>query len=126
MPDMLRLILVDTLLVAGTLFVVIAGVGLVRMPDLLLRMQGSAKAGTLGVGLIIFAVAVAYGSIDVFTRALLVIGFYFLTAPVAGHIISRAAYRSGAAIWDRTSPDEFRPVVEAEGPVTRIESAEEE
>lgn len=114
MPELIRFIIVDALLVAGTFFVLIAGIALVRMPDLLLRMQGSAKAGTLGVGLIILAVAVAYGTYPAYTKALLVIVFYFLTAPVAAHVISRAAYRSGAAMWERTSPDEYRALVEAD------------
>ncbi|MFK7961550.1 MAG: monovalent cation/H(+) antiporter subunit G [Phycisphaerales bacterium] len=115
MPEIVRFILVDALLIAGAFFVLVAGVGLVRMPDLLLRMQGAAKAGTLGVGLIVLAVAVAYGTVGVFTRAVLLIGFYFITAPVAGHIISRAAYRSGIGLWDRMVCDDFRAAVEAEG-----------
>jgi len=114
MPDLLRFVIVDALLVSGTFFVLIAGIALVRMPDLLLRMQGSAKAGTLGVGLIILGVAIAYGTYAAFTKAVLVIVFYFLTAPVAAHVISRAAYRSGAAMWERTSPDEYRALVEAD------------
>ncbi len=112
MADVLRFVIVDALLVAGAFFVLIAGIALVRMPDLLLRMQGSAKAGTLGVGLIILGVAVAYGTAAVFTKALLVILFYVITAPVAAHVISRAAYRSGARMWERTRPDEYRGVVE--------------
>lgn len=123
--ELLRFIIVDGLLVVGTFFVLIAGIALVRMPDLLLRMQGSSKAGTLGVGLIILGVAFAYGTIPVFTKAVLVILFYFLTAPVAAHVISRAAYRSGAKMWDRTSPDEYRAMVEADAQANAVNVDEE-
>lgn len=115
MPELARFIIVDALLVAGAFFVLVAGVALIRMPDFLLRMQGAAKAGTLGVGLIVLGVAVAYGTLGVFTRVALLIGFYLLTAPVAGHVISRAAYRSGIALWDRMVCDDFRAAVETEG-----------
>ena len=64
--------------------------------------------------------AVAYGTVGMFARALLVICFYFLTAPVASHIIARAAYRSGVPIWDATGVDEFREVVEREGGNVRM------
>jgi multicomponent Na+:H+ antiporter subunit G len=114
LSELIRFLIVDGLLIAGTFFVLVAGIALVRMPDLLLRMQGSAKAGTLGVGLIILAVAIAYGTSAAFSKAVLIILFYFLTAPVAGHVISRAAYRSGAAMWDRTTPDEYRAAIDAE------------
>jgi multicomponent Na+:H+ antiporter subunit G len=33
------------------------------------------------------------------TRALLIIAFLFLTAPVAAHVIARAAYATGVKLW---------------------------
>lgn len=96
------------LLLIGGIFSLLAAVGLLRFPDLFMRMQASAKGGTLGVGLLIFAVAVYFGELGVTTSALLIMAFFFLTAPVAAHIIARAAYFVGVPLWERTVRDEMR------------------
>ena len=101
-------LLVATLLILGGAFAAIAGIGLLRLPDVLIRMHASTKAGTLGVGLIVIAVAVSKGDALVTTKAALIILFLLLTAPVAAHLIGRAAYRSGTPLWSRTVIDEAR------------------
>jgi multicomponent Na+:H+ antiporter subunit G len=101
------------LLLSGAFFAAVAGLGLFRMPDLMIRMHASTKAGTLGVGLILAAVAVHYGEISVGLRAFATIAFLLLTAPVAAHMIGRAAYRTGVPLWERTIIDELRGMPEA-------------
>jgi len=96
------------LLVSGGAFAFIAGVGLVRMPDLYIRMHAATKAGTLGAGLILAGVAVHSTEPGVIVRALATIAFLMLTAPVAAHMIGRAAYRAGVPLWERTVTDEWR------------------
>jgi multicomponent Na+:H+ antiporter subunit G len=96
--------IVATLLVLGGLFAALAGLGVVRMPDLLTRMQASTKAGTLGLGLITVAAAVSVGTVDFALRALLVMAFFFLTAPVGAHVLSRAARTSGVELWTGKVP----------------------
>ncbi len=95
-------IIVSVLLVVGGFFAAIAGIGLLRFRDVLLRMHASTKAGTLGVGLIVLAIAIHLGSGYDSARAVLIIGFLLLTAPVAGHLIGRAAYRTGTPLWADT------------------------
>jgi multicomponent Na+:H+ antiporter subunit G len=101
-------LLVALLLALGGGFAAIAGLGLLRLPDVLIRMHASTKAGTLGVGLIVIAVAVSKGDLLVTTKAVLIILFLLLTAPVAAHLIGRAAYRTGTPLWSRTVVDEAR------------------
>ncbi len=101
-------LIVALLLVLGGAFTAIAGLGLLRLPDVLIRMHASTKAGTLGVGLIVIAVAVSEGGVLVGTKAVLIILFLLLTAPVAAQLIGRAAYRSGTPLWSRTVVDEAR------------------
>ncbi len=96
------------LIVVGGAFMLLAGVGIVRMPDLFMRMQAATKAATLGAGCMLMAVAVHFGELTVVTRALLVTAFVFLTAPVAAHMIARAAYSVGTPLWKGTIADEFR------------------
>jgi len=99
-------IIVSVLIVLGGGFAAIAGIGLVRLPDVLIRMHASTKAGTLGVGLIVLGVSVHFASSLVITKALLIIAFLLLTAPVGAHLIGRAAYRRGIPLWDRTFMDD--------------------
>jgi multicomponent Na+:H+ antiporter subunit G len=99
-------IIVSVLIVLGGGFAAIAGLGLLRLPDVLIRMHASTKAGTLGVGLIVLGVSVHFATSLVITKALLIIAFLFLTAPVGAHLVGRAAYRRGLPLWDRTLMDD--------------------
>jgi multicomponent Na+:H+ antiporter subunit G len=103
------------LVLAGAAFVLVAAIGVVRMPDLPMRMHAATKAGTLGAGLILLAVAVVYSDAGVTVRALATVAFLFLTAPVSAHVIGRAAVASGAlTLWDRTCLDELARDLDAQ------------
>jgi multicomponent Na+:H+ antiporter subunit G len=100
------------LLLMGSTLLLLAAVGLVRMPDTLTRMQPATKGGTLGLALIISGVAVHFGTLPVGIDASLIILFLFATMPVAAHMIGRAAYRRGVPLWERSVCDELRPLIE--------------
>jgi multicomponent Na+:H+ antiporter subunit G len=85
-------IIVALLLIIGTLFMVIASIGIVRMPDVFLRMSVSAKATTLGIICMMLALAIHFNNIGITSRALATAIFLFVTAPLASHMLSRAAY----------------------------------
>ena len=95
------------LLLLGSGFVFVAGLGIVRMPDLLIRMHASTKAGTLGCGLILLATALHFQDFAVASRAIAAFLFLLITAPVAAHLIGRAAYLAGIRLWDGTVIDEW-------------------
>lgn len=99
--------LVWGLLGSGVAFCALAAVGILRMRDVYTRMQASSKAGTLGCVLILGGVAVAYDVPSVTARVLLAILFLLLTGPVAAHVVSQAAYRSGTAPHRETAIDEL-------------------
>lgn len=96
------------LLLAGSTFLLLAAVGIIRMPDLYSRLQAAAKASSLGVGLVVVALAVHFSDTDIIVRSLLVVAFLFLTTPVAAHVIGRAAYFIGVPMWEGTLFDELR------------------
>ncbi|WP_299616040.1 monovalent cation/H(+) antiporter subunit G [Pelagibius sp.] len=106
-------ILTALLVLAGGLFALAAALGVLRLPDVLIRMHASTKAGTLGCGLILLAVAVHFGESGIVARAVLAIVFLLLTAPVGAHLIGRAAYRTGVPLWQGTVIDELRTDREA-------------
>lgn len=108
------------LMASGAFFMLVAGIGVLRMPDLLMRMHAATKAGTLGAGLLLLAVAVHVGTTTVTIRAVATVFFLLFTAPVAAHVIGRAAYLSGwLQLWKHTLVDELR---EAKEKVERPES----
>ncbi|MDF1628546.1 MAG: monovalent cation/H(+) antiporter subunit G [Alcanivoracaceae bacterium] len=96
------------LLMAGSLLMMLAALGAVRMPDLLMRMHATTKAGALGSGLIMLAAAVFFGSAEVWARVLAIIAFIMLTAPVAAHMIGRAGYFVGVPLWGRILRDDLK------------------
>ena len=100
-------LLASLLILGGAAFVAVSALGLVRLPDLYLRMHSVAKAGTLGCGLILTGVAVALPEPGVLLRVVAAILFLLVTAPVAAHLIGRAAHRAGVPQWKGTVVDEW-------------------
>lgn len=100
-------LLVAITLWAGAAFTFLGALGMLRMPDVYMRLQASTKAGTLGVSCIMLAAAIHFADLHVAVRALLVIAFLFLTAPVAAHIIARAAHYTRIPLWKGSVMDEL-------------------
>jgi multicomponent Na+:H+ antiporter subunit G len=98
----------SALLIAGASLTLLASVGVVRMPDLFLRIQTATKATTLGVGFILLSVAIHFPELSVVLRAVAVAAFITLTLPVAAHMLSRAAYFVNVPLWPGTIADELR------------------
>jgi multicomponent Na+:H+ antiporter subunit G len=92
----------------GAGFVLLAAVGILRMPDLYLRISVTTKAATLGVGLILLCVAVYFGEASIATRALAIIFFLLLTAPVGAHLIGRASYFVNTPLWKNSVMDDLK------------------
>ena len=86
------------LMAGGGFFSLIAGLGVLRMQDVFMRMHASTKAGTLGVGMICGAVALELGGASA-VKAVAVIFFILFTAPVGAHLIARAAWRARIPLW---------------------------
>jgi multicomponent Na+:H+ antiporter subunit G len=86
---------------------IIAGIGIVRMPDLFLRMSAVTKAAKLGAGCTLVATALHFDEAGVTSRAVAAIIFLFVTAPVSAHMIARAAYANDVELWEGTAYDEL-------------------
>jgi monovalent cation/proton antiporter MnhG/PhaG subunit len=93
------------LLLSGSLICLFAAIGVLRLPDFFMRMHAATKAGVAGSGLVLLGVAAFDGSLQTWIKALLAVGFLLVTTPVAGHLIGRAGYVSGVALWRGTSED---------------------
>lgn len=104
---MMRDILISVFLLSGSFFILLSAIGIMRMPDLYMRVSTATKATTLGVGLIVLSSALYFESLPIVGKSLLVIAFLFLTAPVAGQILVRAGLMSGSQLWRGTRYNEY-------------------
>ncbi len=74
----------------GSLFMLVAAIGLLRFRDTLSRLHATTKAPSFAILLIVLAVCVYFGSVVLILKAILLILFIYLTAPLAAHAISKA------------------------------------
>jgi multicomponent Na+:H+ antiporter subunit G len=111
----MRELLISLFLWSGSGFVLLAAVGLLRFPDVFTRMHAVAKAGTLGITGLAIAVGIYFAELGVLFQAMLIILFLLLTAPVATHMIGRAAYWAGVPLWENTICDELGDALRAKG-----------
>lgn len=96
------------LIVIGALFSLVAAIGLIRLPDLYTRMHAASKAGTMGSGLVLIAIAVNATDTGTMTRALAGVVFFLLTAPVSSHLLAKAAYAVGYRLHPSSVHDDMQ------------------
>ncbi|MFF2909215.1 Na+/H+ antiporter subunit G [Paenibacillus sp. NPDC057934] len=116
------------LILIGAIFSLISAIGNVRLPDVYTRSHAASKSSTLGVlcalvgTLLYFLISDGFFSI----RLILGIFFVFLTAPVAAHVICRAAYRSQVPLAEQSVQDELKDYYKAnEIETAQVEDKEE-
>ena len=83
------------LLLAGTGFCIVGGIGLIRMPDLYTRMHAASVTDTLGAGLILLGLMLQSGVTLVAAKLLILAVLIFFTTPTATHALARAAFLRG-------------------------------
>ncbi len=91
----------------GSILVLLAAIGVFRMPDLFTRMQAATKASTLGLGCLLAAAAIGLADSASVIRAISIGAFVMLTSPVSTHVIARAAYLTNVPLWKGTVVDEW-------------------
>jgi multicomponent Na+:H+ antiporter subunit G len=99
--------LAGLLIIGGSLFGLIAAIGVLRLPDLYTRMHAASKTGTMGAGLMFAAIAVVAFDSAVILRAIAGFVFLLLTAPVSAHLLARASYLAGYKPGELTKIDEM-------------------
>ena len=105
-------------ILAGAMLSFVAGVGLIRFPDLLSRMHAAAKPQVLGLLLVLVGIALRIlpqeetGTFSIGTLILVGV-FQVVTVPVAGHIAARVGYRTGRIRHDLVVTDELADRLDA-------------
>lgn len=103
-------ILVASPLIIGVVFTLVTAIGLLRFPDPYTRAHAASKSSTVGVLGVLLSVFLHFWLVEEHfnPRILLGILFLFITAPVGGHMMSRAAYFAGVKTTELTVKDELR------------------
>lgn len=116
---MITEIIVGIFAFLGTMFVLLAAVGILRMPDTYLRISVTTKAATLGIGLLLMAAVIYFNETSITTKVLAIILFIVLTAPVSGHLIGRTSYFSGVRLWKNSVMDDLAGMYQKKSQVLR-------
>jgi multicomponent Na+:H+ antiporter subunit G len=101
-------IIFSIFLVSGSFFIFVAAMGILKLPDLYTRMHATAKASSLGIGLLAMTAGFYFFEFWVFIKTILIIILIFLTAPVSAHMIARAGYLLKIRLWEGTVFDELK------------------
>jgi len=109
----------------GAIFILLASIGLVRMPDIYLRISVTTKAATLGVGLILVSAGIFFNEASLISRVIAIICFLLLTAPVAAHMIGRTAYYTGTKLWDKSIIDDLEGKYERNEPAEGVDEMDD-
>lgn len=96
-------------LTAGTLFILVAGIGILRLPDLLCRSHAVAKAMTLGICLMFLGLYLYLSNFETGTglKILLAVLFQLLTIPVSSHLLCQLAMDLDLPRWRGEPLDEI-------------------
>lgn len=85
-------VLISLLVLGGSSLVLLAAVGVLRLPDVYCRSHALSKASTLGMGCLLLALWLADTG-ETNPKVLVAIVFQLATIPVAGHLLCQTARR---------------------------------
>jgi multicomponent Na+:H+ antiporter subunit G len=92
-------LLLDTLswscLLTGSVFAIVGGVGLLRLPDLFTRMHAGGVTDTMGAGLIMSGLIFQADGWQIVAKLVVITFFMLITSPTSGHALAKAALASG-------------------------------
>lgn len=101
------------LILIGSIVSLISAIGIIRFPDIYSRAHAATKTTTLAVLITLVGtfIYVWFGEGYMSVRLMLGIVFVFITAPISGHLVLRAAYRANIKMSDKTVEDELKTAI---------------
>lgn len=113
MTEILANSLVVFFITVGVFFIVVTAIGLIRLPDVYSRAHAASKSATLGVTTILIGVFLHFWLIEGHFNPRIILGivFLFITGPIGGHMMSKAAYFSGVPLAKETVRDDMKDKV---------------
>lgn len=99
-------ILVITLIILGLFFLIVAAIGMIRLPDVFTRSHALSITDTMGVGFILVGLALYEGLTFSAIKTILILVLLYHLNPVISHATVRAALRAGLKPWVRNTKGE--------------------
>ena len=90
---------------AGSLFMLLSAIGLLRFPDIYTRIHAGGVAPSMGFLLLLGAVVCFYPALWSIAFAAIMIVINFMTSPLTAHLIARASSLTGLPLWKREDED---------------------
>lgn len=88
-------IIATVVLAVGLFFLAVAAIDFVRLPDVFCRLHVTGVIDTMGAPVILLAAAIYLGFTLESGKLVLAIVFLYVTAPLVGHLLARAAIQAG-------------------------------
>jgi multicomponent Na+:H+ antiporter subunit G len=82
-------------LLTGSIFAVIGGIGLLRLPDFFARIHGAGITDTMGAGMVLGGLMLAADDWMAVIKLVAILFFLLLTSPTSAHALSNAALAVG-------------------------------
>ena len=99
-------IIVITLIILGLFFLIVAAIGMLRLPDVFTRSHALTVTDTLGIGFILAGLALYQGWTFIAIKTILILVLLYHLNPVISHATVRAALRAGLKPWVRNTKEE--------------------
>jgi multicomponent Na+:H+ antiporter subunit G len=94
-------------LITGALFILISAIGILRLPDLFMRMHATTKTNSIGIALILVGTMMAFPQVTNVLKGLMIIIFIYLTSPLGAHMIGKAGLITNVKKWKGNARDDF-------------------
>ena len=91
-------------IIAGLFFLIVAAIGVVRLPDVFSRSHAVSLTDSLGAFLMLFGLALHEGLGINTLKILVVLVLLYILNPVISHATIRAALRAGLKPWEKELP----------------------
>lgn len=114
--DLVLDVLTAIFVLGGAVLCFFGGLGLLRFPDMLSRLHAATKPQVLGMIFIVTGVAIYLRHPATYGLLFLLILFQLTTAPVAGHMLARAAYRTDQIKNENVELDELAELYANQSP----------
>ena len=82
-------------ILTGSLFAVVGGIGIVRLPDFYTRLHGGGITDTMGAGLLLLGLMFQAGMTLVTIKLMMILFFLFVTSPTSCHALANSALAHG-------------------------------
>lgn len=101
------------MILLASIVAVLSAIGMIRLPDVYTRSHAATKSATLSVLMCLVGAFIHFWLTDGYISIRLLLGviFVFITAPVAGHLVCRAAYRARVPLAEQSEEDELKAVL---------------